>query len=100
MSVRALWSIESLHENSIWGKRWELEELIYRKEEIVAYFSCITALVMKNSGQKRKRVEEKDNSDFSGDSEEEDFVTQPEAMVNRPGLSFWLVLDCPNYTLG
>ena len=98
VAIRALWSIENLHENTIWGTRRELDELLYRKEEIVAYVSCITALNVRNCAQKRKRTVEKDNSDVSSESEEE-LEIQKEDKISRPGLSFWLVLDSPNYAL-
>ena len=48
--------------------------------------------------KKRKRMVEKEDCDISSDSEEE-LEIQREDNINRPGLSFWLVLDSPNYAL-
>ena len=91
VSLRAVWTLERLAvDASIWEKRRELEVILLAQDEIVAFFSCITALSQRKPPKKRKRKEENDSSE---ESEEED----NESKIPLPGLSFWIVCDWPEY---
>ena len=98
-AIRTLWSFEGLCESdSIWIKRREMQELLYRDNEVVAYFSCITAL--ENRRKKRKRPQKQPAMTASFSSEEsEDEDDEDDDNINMPGISFWIVFDWPAHAL-
>ena len=92
VALRALWSVDRLSENStIWKKRRELEVLLLSNDNIVAFFSCITALQEKKLKKNHVAAE-----DSGTDAEEDNSVGE---VINFPGISFWIVCEWPECSL-
>ena len=72
LAIRALWEVcgvdTRIAELNIWNKRQQLEDLLLRESEVVAFFSCITALTKRKVGKKRKRKDD-ESSDAESDGE-------------------------------
>ena len=93
IAVRAMWSSTEKSEDLIWGKRRQIEDILLRNDKIVAFFSCITTMVEKES-HKRKRKDTEDDGDNSSMDDNDEERTQ-----YAPGISFWIAFDWPEYGL-
>ena len=94
IAIRALWSMDRLPSSeSIWQKRRELEVILLSNDNIVAFFSCITALVERRKRKKRRY------ENYQSDDEDDIIDDEDEEKVNLPGLSFWIACDWPEYGL-
>ena len=71
-AIRALWYNEDAP-SLIWGKRAQLENIISSVQNVVGFFSCVTALNGKNE---------------NGES------------IYEPGFSLWIMFDTPEVGIG
>jgi len=62
-------------------------------DQVVAYFSCITAL--ENIKHQKKRKYREDDEASEGENNE----SSEENRVLLPGFSFWIVVDWPDHSL-
>lgn len=74
IAVRALWH-NAEAERNLWGKRRNLETILKQMHNVVAFFSCITAV----DTRKRKNNESERKIE--------------------PGYSFWIAVDWPGFGL-
>ena len=106
VALRALWDKERMP--VIWKKRREMEIILLANDNIVAFFSCITALQEKSTGKRKHALEEEsrkrkyipnNESDVeeSESEEDEESVANVGEKVNYPGVSFWIVCNWPEY---
>ena len=87
-AVRAI-CIGTLSKENIWLQRRKMEKLLEDNEHIVCLFLCITAMVEKKKAKAGKR------RNYSGSSEED----VEESSNNNCGVSFWIVINWPQYGL-
>ena len=95
-AVKAVW--ETCIE--IHAKRIELENILLENEAVVSFFSCVTLKdwSAKNKGKSRKRRQAvQENDPFASESAESD-NTEDDAAGRKPGISFWIVFNCPEIT--
>ena len=96
IAVRALWKVEELEKQGIWAKRL-MEAILSKKKEIVSFISCITALEPEKKKRQKKR--KRPTIDEASSEEETESSDEEDDRNIRPGLSFWVVADWPEFAL-
>ena len=79
--------IGNLSKENIYLHKRKMEKVLEDNEQIVCFFSCITAMVEKKNTKARRRRND------SGSSEED----RGESINNKCGISFWIVFNWPEY---